>query len=758
MKQLPAPDPDRYLSPREFAGKEFGDEPAGDVPSGGMLEYWRILQRRKGLVIGVAMLGMLAGFLLTLPQTPIYQARTVLEIQSLNEDFLHMKDVNPNANSSGYDASLELQTQVQMLQSRALLDRVIKKMVAEEKPFQAAPTRLQAWRSMLHLPEDNAVSQRDRAIRGAALSLRIRVQPNTRLIQILSDSTNPRVAADFANTLTAEFIERSLEARWQSTEHTGEWLARQMQDLKVKLEKSEDALQSYARMANLVITDEKENAETLKLKQLQEELSKAQGERIARQSRYELASRASADSLAEVLDDANLKEVQGKLTDLRRQSAELTSSLTASHPRVLKVQAQIAILESAVRQERQNIVSRIRSDFESSQRREKLLAADYGSIAHTVSDQADKVTHYNTLKREVDTNRQLYDSILQRVKEAGIASALRASNINVVDPAVAPALPYKPSLFNNTLMGLLAGMMLGIAGAVFLDRANRTIQEPGDLAFYLGVPELGLVPSAAADPTRGGGIMPFAGRNLAKSSKSMALVTLQSKPSAMAEAFRATLTSIMFSGQNGAAPGVLVVTSAAPKEGKTTLTTNLAVALAEIHKRVLLIDADLRRPSIHRFFDLDNNAGLVDLLRRQEPIAAPLNGFARPSGIANLSILTSGKAADGDPSLLHSARLGELIKMVREEYDVVLIDTPPMLNMPDARVIARHTDGVILVARANQTSRESIKDSHRRLLEDRTRVIGSVLNDWDPKHSNHYGYYRYYDKYKHYYGTPKEQS
>ena len=203
----------------------------------------------------------------------------------------------------------------------------------------------------------------------------------------------------------------------------------------------------------------------------------------------------------------------------------------------------------------------------------------------------------------------------------------------------------------------------------------------------------------------------------------------------LAESFRATLTSIMFSGSNGVHPQVLVISSAAPSEGKSTLASNLAVALAEIHKRVLLIDCDLRRPSVHRLFNVSKDTGTVDLLRRNEPIIGPLNGHVRATGIPNLSIMTSGSTVDGDTTLLHSDRLVELIDLCRHEYDMVLIDTPPMLNMSDARIIARQADGVILVVRANVTSRDSIKDAYRHFVEDGSQVLGTVLNDWNPKKS-----------------------
>ncbi len=750
-----SPDPTASQPRYQVTGSYHSE--SGDVPSGGLLEYWRILQRHRTSVIVIALVGMCAGFLYTIPQTPVYQAQAVIEIQGLNEDFLNIKDVDPNStSSSGWDPTIEMQTQVRILQSNALLDRVAKKVSTETKDVKQPLTRADAWRKLLHLPQNAASGHSASGISAKVSNLRVRAEANTRLIEILCDSPDPNIAARYANTLASEFIEQTLESRWQTTQHTGEWLSNQMQDIKVKLEQSEDAMQSYALATNLVITDEKTNAEEQKLSEIQDELSKAEADRIDRQSRYELALHAPVDSLGEVLDDPSLKDIQGKLTDLRRQNAELSSTLTPSNPRVMRIQAQAAALETTLQQDRGNILGRIQNDFTSAVRRQSLLAADYSATAKIVAEQADKVSHYNTLKREVDTNRQLYDSMLQRVKEAGVASALRASNIRVVDPARVPDSPYKPSIPNNTILGLLAGTLFGICTVVLLDRADRNIKEPGDAAFYLGIPELGIVPSASADPTRNGRLLGFTGRQAPNSSRDLALVTHGSKPSAMAEAFRATLTSIIFSGEKGISPKVLVVSSASPKEGKTTLTSNLAIALAEIHKRVLLIDADMRRPSIHRLFNITKEKGLVDLLRRAEPIVGPLNGYTCASEIPNLSIMTSGRSVDGDPTLLHSNRLAEIIDIARNDYDIVLIDTPPMLNMSDARVIARQADGVILVVRSNVTTRDSMKDAYRRFVEDRTRVIGTVLNDWDPKKSNRYSYYRYYDRYHHYYNKTKE--
>jgi capsular exopolysaccharide synthesis family protein len=741
MKRLPE---DRSSSPAPYYADYTRDGSWGLSRANSLLGHLEILRESKGLLVLFSFLGVLAAALYTLPQTRLYQARATIEIQPLNEDFLHLRDLSPtsgglNASDPGWD----LQTQVRILQTRALLNRVTSKMRLERKPPDTAPGRhtepppsdggvrprpsgLGWWRSRLGLGAANAGGGYESAIRAAADGLHVRAQANTRLIEILCDSPDPGVASDFANTLASEFIEQNLEARWQTTRHTGEWLARQMQDVKIKLESSEAELQSFARQNGLLFTGGADNADEQKLKQLQDELSKAKSDRIARQSRYELATQAAADSLGEVLDDTSLKDLQGKLAELRRQLAELNTSFTPVHPRVTKAEAQIAALETAAERQRANILRRIRNDFESAQRREKLLASDYSAAVEAFTAQAAKVTHYNILKREVDTNRQLYENMLQRVKEAGIASALRASNVRVVDPAAPPQAPYEPSYVQNGVLGFLGGFVGGIVFVLFRARGDRTVHRPGDAGQFLGVRELGIVHSAPSEPKA----LPFS---------STELISLNPRPSIVSESVRATVASILFTAEGSSTPRVLVLSSASPKEGKTTLASNLAISLAEIHRKVLLIDADLRRPRLHRIFEFENDRGLIDLLRPQNGLV--LEDIARPSGVPNLSVVTSGNAGERDPVLLHSARFAELVGSARAAYDIVLIDTPPLLGMADARIVARHSDGVILVARARRTPREVLKEACDRLTEDGTQVLGAVLNDWNSKRSSrHYRY------------------
>ncbi len=795
------PDDKHHGVPLHQAGAEslpvrfrLGDplgRPNEEQASGGMLDYWRIARRYRGLVVLIAFLGSLAAFLWTLPQTPVYQARTSLEIQAINENFLNMAAINQTAVGSASYGDTDIQTQVKILQSQSLTKRVVAKLKLEENPdFIYEPTRESAWRKALGLPAPEPVSARKQALAMAASNLKVRGTLQTRIVEVFCDSTSPKLAADFANTLAQEFIEQSVESRWNATQRTGEWLTRQMEDLRIKLERSEQKLQDYAQTSGLMFTSEKDkdSVAEARLRQLQEELSKAQADRMAKQVQYEMASKSSPDSLPGVLEDPSLREYQDKLTELRSQVAELTTSLTPAHVKVKRVQMRIAEMESALEKQRTNILKRIRNEHESALRREHLLSTSYAAQSRLVSAQSEKGIHYGVLKREVDTSRQLYEAVLQKVKEAGIASAMRASNVTVVDPAEPPSSPYKPEPVRNAFWGFGFGAVLGMAVAFMLERADRSLKSPGDATYYLNVPELGVIPatnrhsvgrprgkvrlilrnkSASANGhktgTNGTGAN-GTGTSPSEEAHSPVEMSTWKHKSIMAESFRAALTSILYSGKNGDRPRILVISSPIPGEGKTTAVSNLGIAMAEIRHRVLLIDADMRRPRLHKIFSVDNSRGLSDLLCESDSIEhASLAGTIQPTAIKGLSVLPSGPRTSSIPNLLHSPRLRELIERVRRDYDEVLIDTPPMLQIPDARVVASLADAAILVFRAGQTSRDVALAAKQRFAEDGTRVLGTILNSWDPilSQSTYYsGYYNGYYKglYSRYYSTESPEA
>jgi capsular exopolysaccharide synthesis family protein len=737
FQQIPPPD----QQPRQ-------DKPSDD--SIGVVEYLQIIRRHRGTVILFAFLGLLLAVLYTMPQTPLYRARTVIEIQNLNNDFMNMRSVSPVAEDNTSNVLTDVQTQMKIIQSENLIDRVIQKLKSQGKitPVKNA-SRFAPIRKLLNLPEAKNEDP-DYALEQLAMrSLVVHQLGQTRVLEVLYTSSDPGFAADFANTLTSEYVDSNMEARWKMSERTGQFLSGQLDDMRVKLESSEAALQRYAERSGLLYTTpasgggEKTNVSEDKLRQLQESLSRAESDKAAAQSRYEIAVKAPPESVGDVLSDDSLRNLQDKITDLKRQRAQALTIYTPKNDKVRVIESQIEPLQTEFEAERAAVITHIRNDFDSAVRRQKLLEADYNAQSSVVTDQAGKSIQYNILKRDADSNRQLYESTLQQVKAATVASAIRNSNIRIVDQAKPPRLPASPSLRANSLVGLVGGTILGIAFILIRSRADRTLRQPGDVSFWTHAPELGVIPSAKTQGLRRlGGKEDKSASSLTvgrAAAEPIELITWDQSPSLIAEAFRAVLTSILFVGENATRPKMLVITSCGPGDGKTTVVSNLGIAMAEIRRRVLIIDADMRRPRMHQLFELSNEFGLSTLLRDTSSVENPIHSVQQ-TRIPGLFVLTSGPATASAANLLYSQRLPELLAQLRSEFDMVLIDTPPSLQLTDARVIGRLADAVIFVARIGQTTVDATVALHKRFWEDHTRVLGTILNDWNPKSAAN-GYY-----------------
>lgn len=747
-----------------------------DDSDSAIMEYLRILRRHKGAVFTFTLIGLALGVAVTMVQTPIYRATTSLEVLNLNEDFMNLKQSSPvSETDSSYDTS-EVQTQVKILQNRELRDRVIQKMDpqdhTEESQTEHVPPPVRGWRALLKLPSPRKVAPREALLSRAAGSLKVTATPRTRVIEVTIDSTDPELAADFANTLDDQFIEQNLESRWKTTQRMGDWLGRELGDARSKLAQSEDALQAYARKSGLIFTQNDSSLATEKLQQIQQQLSAATADRIAKQSQYELAQNAPPDALPSVLSDAGYTATQSKLNDLRSQIADLSSIYNPGYSKLKEAQAQAATLQAVLDRNRTDILARIKNDYVDASRRESLLAASYDSQTQEVTGQDEKAIQYNILKREVDSNRQLYDAMLQQLKQSSIATAIRASNVRIVDPAMPPTSPASPSLPMDSAVGALIGLFAGVAVVLVRERADRTLQQPGDAQFWTNLPELGVIPNAnfqASKKLKYGYGYGYArikmrgeqdNRKLAvtvgRVKESVELITWQHSPSFIAEAFRTVLTSILFIGENGSSPRMIVFTSAAAGDGKTTTVSNLGIALSEIGRRVLIIDADLRRPRQHKIFDVPNETGLSTLLKSQSADPDAWIDTVQETKIPGLWLLPSGPATQAAANLLYSPRLTELLSRVKREYDMILIDSPPVLQMTDARVLGRMVDAAILVARAERTTRDALLAATKRFGEDRIRLLGTILNDWNPQRSRN-GYYGYYRGSSYYYKTANDE-
>jgi capsular exopolysaccharide synthesis family protein len=721
-----------YLEPPQ-------SRPATEADSNGILEYFQLLRGHKLLVMAMLVLGTAGGCAISFLQVPIYQARSLLVFQSASRgEGAGMGDHDAN----GFSNENFLTTQVKVLQSKSLQKRVQDKLKAENpKTAYTAAGRLTAWRKVFGL--STPAGARTKAL--APEEVTARVMDNSRIIEIVCDSPDAQYSAAFANTMASEYIEYSLESLRASANTASQWMTKQLDRLKGNLQSSENQLQQYSQTSGLVYTGAEQSIEEDTLKQLQDEYSTAKADRIAKQSLSEMAASSQVDSIPQVVDNGRLSEYQRKMAELRQELAELLSLYTPSHYKVVKVQAQITALESTLGGERKAIRHRIENEYSAARRREELLQAEYGKQMDRLLQTDRKSVYYDILKHERDTDRAIYDQLLAKTKQVEIGSAVQVSDIHILDPAEVPLRPARPNLARNASFGLLFGLFGAFGLVIALEFIDRSVRAPGEAPFHLQVPELGVIPSQRYFPHT------VENRGASESNgdhgdlKSFELSTWQDHPSLLAESFRSALASIMVSGSGATLPGVIMITSAGKGEGKSSIVSNLGIALAEINQRVLLVDADMRKPHLHDIFNVSNSWGLSDLLREKSSLeSSPVEGLCRKTDIEGLHLLPSGPGTVSIANLLYSRRLFELLQRLRAEFDIVVIDTPPMLYISDARVLGRLADGAILVIRASKTTRDAARAAKQRLVDDGIPVLGTILNEYDLRKKSRYGYYNSY--------------
>jgi capsular exopolysaccharide synthesis family protein len=589
---------------------------------------------------------------------------------------------------------------------------------------------------------------------------KVKVDGASDLITLTVTGPEPKLTANAANTLTEQFIEHAQDVRLNSAGNTNKFLTSELGDARKKLQVSEDDLQNYARQTGIVIpSDTQESVAADKLRQIQSDLEKAEADEAGTKAQVETSHNTPSEALPQVLDDMTMRDIKARLADLRRQLSDLSVTLTPANYKIQQLNASIADLEAQAAHQRASIVKRLGVQNSETARRKQLLGAAYQQQLGVVSDQSAKEVRYNILKKEVDANRDIYQSMLQRVKQASIVAALKSSDVRVVSPAQPAKRPYQPNLLLNLAIGSLCGMVLSACFILLRERNDASLRAPGQSVKHLNVPELAVIPSARIGNSER---IPLTLRNLnaanVASEPKNGLVASKSAivdkemvqwcqdETMMADAYRSAITSILLTRINGVSPRVILVTSPRPKAGKTTTVANLGISLAEIGRRVLLIDGDLRRPRLGKLFGLQFATGLSDALLDEGSGKITLDSVVRSSAVPGLYVLPGGSEPANISRLLHSTFLDSLVEQARSEYDFVLIDSPPMMGMADARLLSRNADGVILISRAGETSPEQLTEAKERLADDGTPVIGTILNGCDlrvedPAYVSHYNSY-----------------
>jgi capsular exopolysaccharide synthesis family protein len=748
------------------AGGTFADA----LQSRTFQDYLQALRQRKWLLAGLAAAGLAIGLAVVLPKPLTYGSVLTVEIQGINENFMGLAQVDPQASGGIYSATAaNILTQVEILNSSSLKQRAAERLERESIP--ALPPQgsglarvFNALRSAAGLGPSSPVEATREAIRAAVASARAQAVEGTRIVRVTCESTQPEIAAEFLNVLVAEYQEQALESRARSSKTTNQWLESQMKEQKQKLEEAETRLKDFIARSGLEgVTPQEQQGLTLadaKMLTLQRELAQIQTDRIVRQSRYETALKSGPENLPEGIASSALMQLRGQLIELEKQYAELTTTFTENHPRVVRLKAQMAELRKAIEKEREEIIERLKTDLEAARRREQLLLGSFAAQTGQVRGQADKTLQYNLLKREVESARQIYNTILQQVNQAGIATAVPTQNVRIVDAATPSGTANLRNVYLGSGLGVAMGLLFGAVLAVLLYHGEMKFYKPGEPTAVLQLPELGVIPSGELFHPGGGRLRPGrreggglagylkgAGNNGDQPAE-VEVIAHGERPTLLAESFRAVLTSLLFSAESEKCR-VVTVTSPNPQDGKSTVAANLALALAEMGRRVLLVDADLRKPRQHVLFNLENTWGLADLLEDETAVSAyPREAFYRETEVPNLYVLPSGPPLKNVGAMVHSDRFGELLQRFRQEFDYVFLDTPPVLVVSDARVTGQRSDGVILVLRAGETRQADALQVVRRLKEDGTRILGTVLNQWIPPRAGRKYYKKYYDYYR----------
>jgi capsular exopolysaccharide synthesis family protein len=763
----PAQTFDDPYGPRRTYAEELGSRTVSD--------YLQAFVQRKWLVLAFLAGGFAIGLAVMVPTPLTYPAEVSLEIQGLNESFMNLNQVDPQASAGIYSASsANINTQVEILNSSSLRQRVAERLERETIPTlppagSGLAGAFNVIRSAVRLSPASPVDALREAIRTAVGTTRARPQEGTRIVRIECQSTSPEVASEFLNVLVTEYTEQSLENRVKSSKTTNQWLDSQMHEQKQKLEEAETKLKDFVAKAGVQGLTQHEQGVTLadtKLAQLQQELSAIQADRIVRQSRYEAVLKNGAEKLPDGMAGSSLLQYRSSLADLEKQLAELNTTFTSNHPKVRRVQAQINEVQKSIDQEKAEVIERLRNDLEAAKRREQLLTSSFSTQTGAVQSQSDKTLQFNLLKRDVESNRTIYNNILQQTNQAGIATAVPTNTVRVVDAATPTMIPSLRTVYIGGGLGLMTGLLLGCVLAVVLHHSEMRFYKPGEVLSVLNLPELGVIPSGEIFEEKRGLRRFVAKAQLSRRQKpdlqgslqdgpgdpiplQVELITHEHKPSLMAESFRAVLTSILFA-PNSENCKVIAVTSPNPQDGKSTVVSNLAIALAEMGRKVLLVDADLRKPKLHVVFNMENTWGLGDILEDKAEVENyPRAAFVRETSIPGLCLLPSGPPLRSIASNIHSERFKEVLARLRREFEYVFVDTPPVLLVPDARVIGQRSDGVILVLRSAQTLHLDALSVVRRLKEDGTQLLGTILNQWVPPGIGSQRYKKYYEYYRH---------
>ena len=711
-------------------------------------EYIRVLIKRKWMVSSVIVGIFMAVAVASLRQTPIYEAVGQIVVNKGDSNLITFKDSMPVVDY--YDQS-DLDTEVRILQSDLMALQVIRQLNLDKRPeFGGHSDQKQANLVADPLQSDsNRTSSLLSAFRG---SLKVSLIPNTRVMEIHYNSTDPQLAASAVNTLAATYVEQNFKTKFESTMQASDWLSKQLVDLQMKVETSQEKLVRYQREHEILGTDEKQNIITEKLDELNKEMTLAESDRMQKEAVYRqtqsndpvaIAAAIISDGPVNGSGSGLLDKLHDQQATLRIQVAELSTQFGPSYPKVQQLNNQIKEIDHELELETSKAVDHLKQRYLAALQRETMLRGAFDKQKQEANKLNESAIEYSILKRDLDSNRTLYEGLLEKLKEAGVTAGLRSNNFRIINAARVPSYPSEPNIPRNLSFALVLGIISGVGLAFVLENMDNTVRTPEQAQIISGLPSLGMIPlgSKSGHGTNG--------KRLAlTASKEVVETVTQIRPqSQMAESYRALRTSLLLSNL-GAPPKVIMVTSARPQEGKTTTSINTAIVLAQKGVRVLLIDADLRRPSVHKTLGMGPRSGLSNVLTGSATVQQTIT--TSPI-LPNLLIMPAGTPPPNPAELLASSNMRDLIAELRQQFDHIVIDTPPTLSVTDAVVMSPRADATILVIRSGHTTKQALRRARDILTQVNAHVAGVLLNAVDLTSPDYYYYYEYQGKYGQYY-------
>jgi succinoglycan biosynthesis transport protein ExoP len=689
-----------------------------------MHDYLRILVKRRTTVLAVFFVVLALAALKTFTATPIYQATVQILIERQPP---RMLDTQTQPSYDYYGEEF-YQTQYKLLESRALA-----KKVADKLNLRNRPPYSQMFAQLPANVDQHTKQRLEESLVDAVLGgLQVTPVPSSSLVNVSFSSPDPKFAAEVADTLGQAYIEQSLDLRFAASQEATQWLEKKLTEARKKMEESETKLNQYKRGHNIVALEDKESITAQKLEQLNRELVSAQTKRMEAEARFREVE--AGRPIADLMNNPLIQTLKAAEAKLITEYSELSKKFGEGHPRIIQIKQEMSATRGKIEAEMGVVKQTIKNEYNMAKVQEANLKKALEEHKTVTQDQSDVGIEYRVLLRDVETNRALYENMLKSLKTTMATENVPATNIRIVYPALIPEAPIYPRKFRTLMLAAVFGLFLGVGLALVLESLDTTIKTPEDVENFLEIPSLAMIPhiETSANPEESPELVVFHGH----------------QPLAF-EAYRVLRTSILFSSP-GQAPRSLLITSTMPMEGKTLTTANLATAMAKAEGDLLLIDADMRRPTLHQLFNVPREPGLSNFLVGEIdelPLVATL--------VPHLFLIPAGAIPPNPSELLGSERMQDLLNRSRERFVRTVLDSPPLVSVTDAAILSTLADGVLLVIKAEHVPRKAARDTTNHLQELHAHLLGAVLNDVPLQRDSYY--YRHY-KYSSSYYTDIEKS